>query len=55
MHKRLASLTDEELRGAESRMAHLSVNRNLREAAMRPKIFTDHEMSFSLCKIAAVR
>lgn len=49
MHKRLANLTDEEHRGAESGAVHLSVNRNLREATTGLKIFTDHKMSFSLC------
>lgn len=37
------------LEGAESGAVDLPVNRNLRDAAMRPRIFADHKMSSSLC------
>lgn len=49
MHKRLATLTDEELRGTGRGVVHPSVNRNFREGPPRPTVFTDDKKSFSLC------
>lgn len=46
MHKRLASLTEKGLGGAEREVVRPSVNRGFRGAPLRPKVFTDNTCPF---------
>lgn len=46
MHKRLASLTEKGLRGAERGVVGPSISRSFRGAPLRPKVFTDNTCAF---------